>query len=209
MSRDGEAAAPKGIGKGHHDLGEYPDALECYTAGLAIVREVGGRNGEADALVGLGEVYRQREEYGHAHDSLEVALVIYREMKIHELLSREYSKLGERAIALEHLRNHIRLREVILGEESRRTVHALQSARQIEGAQKEAEIERLLNVELKEAFDRLEPARSAACLRGSSIHLIKLDVVPARESGRVLDDRGPLGIRDSSTRVKVIHSPCG
>jgi tetratricopeptide (TPR) repeat protein len=61
-NRRGEGYASGNLGEMHHNLGDYPKALENHQAHLAIAREIQDRYGEGQALGNIGEVFHDQGE---------------------------------------------------------------------------------------------------------------------------------------------------
>jgi len=54
------------IGVGHHQEGNYAEALEVLEAARELAHQIAHRRNEAYALASLGDVYRDQGEYAHA-----------------------------------------------------------------------------------------------------------------------------------------------
>ncbi len=57
--RKGEASSLQNLGYCHHNLRQYPQAIDFYQQSLEISRAIGDRRGEADALQNLAYAYHQ------------------------------------------------------------------------------------------------------------------------------------------------------
>lgn len=118
---------------------------------------------ELVCLIGMGKVLLNLDEVAKAIDFLNQALEISETLNIHslkseahELLSLCLEKKGDLSSALFHYKQFYALRQEILSHEKVNTLKNQQIAFSIEHAEKEAEINRLKNVELKNAFDKIE-----------------------------------------------------
>lgn len=118
---------------------------------------------ELVCLIGMGKVLLNLDELAKAIDFLNQALDISETLNIqslksetHELLSLCFEKKGDLTSALYHYKQFYALRQEILSHEKVNTLKNQQIAFSIEHAEKEAEINRLKNVELKNAFDKIE-----------------------------------------------------
>jgi two-component system, NtrC family, sensor kinase len=161
--RSEEANTLIGIASVHTLMREFPTALAALEAAAEIARQSGERRELGEAMLGLGQTYAAMEQPEVAVASLEAAISLAVELggKPMELTARglvwqQYRLLGNLSSALENLLRYTEIREELLGEETRRTIQKRETMLQIEIARKGAEIERLRNVELKQAFERLE-----------------------------------------------------
>ena len=166
-NRSFAARALIGLASVHNARGEFDAALVELEAAAEIARETGERTELGNAMLGLGRSYAGLDHHDAAIVSLESAIARGIELgekrlvlEAHDLISRQHETLGNQAEALSHLRRHIELKEELLGEETRRTIHNREMSWQIALARKEAEIERLRNVELRQALDNLKSAQS-------------------------------------------------
>ena len=75
-------------------------------------------------------------------------------------LSDAWLAAGNALRAIEHLREHQRIRDDLFNRQTEERLQTLRIAREVAVAQKEAEIERLRNVELRRAFDDLKDAQA-------------------------------------------------
>src|SRR5262249_42977955 len=68
------------LGATHQSLGQYPEAQECLTLALDLVREAGDRGSEAEALTRLGAVHlasgRPGEAMAVARSALDLARTV-------------------------------------------------------------------------------------------------------------------------------------
>jgi two-component system, NtrC family, sensor kinase len=165
--RGGEAAALVGIAFAHTILGEFPVALAELEGAAGIARQIGDRSGLGEAMTGLGETYAAMEQPEASIVPLEESITLALELgsrrieiRARNLIWQQYRIVGNLSAALENLLRYSELKEELLGEETRRSVQNRETSLQIEIARKEAEIERLRNVELKAAFDKLDQAHT-------------------------------------------------
>jgi len=113
-------------------------------------------------LMGRGKIYLQQSNISAAITYLNRALASSQELKIialtsevHQLLSEAYEKDNEFSKALHHYKCFNDLQQEILSSEKINMLKHQQIAFSIENAEKEAEIHRLKNIELKNAFDKI------------------------------------------------------
>ena len=166
-NRSGEAHALVSMASAHAALGETGTAVGELEAAAEIARQIGSRPQLAHATLILGRTRLAMDQPEAALDTLTSALSLAveigeksLELEACNLISSLHESMGNTRDALTYLRRYLELRETVLGEETRRRVYNLETSWEIELARKEAEIERLRSVELKEAFDRLDHAHS-------------------------------------------------
>ncbi len=118
---------------------------------------------ELVCLIGISKVLLFLSEYNNAIACLTEALLIAETLHIvslkseaHELLSECYEKTNDLSKSLFHFKQYNLLRQEILSNDKVNTLKNQQIAFSVEHAEKEAEINRLKNVELKNAFDKIE-----------------------------------------------------
>ena len=113
-------------------------------------------------LIGRGKIYLEQLNIESAITNLNKALVISEELKIialtaevHQLLSSAYEKNNDFSRSLHHYKCFNDLQQEILSSEKVNMLKHQQIAFSVEHAEKEAEIHRLKNIELKNAFDKI------------------------------------------------------
>jgi signal transduction histidine kinase len=111
----------------------------------------------------IGNIHIEKREYDDARDALNKALVLAEQIhskpkicRAHELLSNLYRDLMQFDTALVHFENFHRIREEVYFEDTETKLNNMRTAYQMEAAEREAEIYRLKNVELKRKNDELE-----------------------------------------------------
>ena len=113
-------------------------------------------------LLGKGKICLNQNKIDNGIIYLTKALVIAHTLKIisleseaHQLLSEAYEKTNDLTKALYHYKYFNEQRQEILSNEKVNMLKHQQIAFSVENAEKEAEIHRLKNVELKNAFDKI------------------------------------------------------
>ena len=113
-------------------------------------------------LLGRGKIYLDQSNTAIAISFLNKALEYAETLKIisltsevHQLLSVAFEKEADFSKALQHYKSFNELQQAILSIEKANTLKHQQIAFSVESAEKEAEIHRLKNVELKNAFDKI------------------------------------------------------
>lgn len=112
------------------------------------------------SLLALADVETGREQLSQAMAYLEQALSIAMETnnkpkiyQCHEKLAAQYKQIGNYKEALDHIEKFYQLRSEVVGEEASNKLKDLETKYATERSEKEAEIQRLRNVELKKAHD--------------------------------------------------------
>jgi serine phosphatase RsbU (regulator of sigma subunit) len=159
-----------GLGRALNDLAliekankEYKKAIELLSESLQIRKEINHIQGLITTYTELGELYLVVNENELALENLQQGLkhsvsinAKYKSIRLHKLLSDTFKKIGDIHLAFEHFEKFHDQRSDVLGEESANNIRKLQTKFETEKSEKEAEIERLKNVELKKAHDEIE-----------------------------------------------------
>jgi len=162
QNRLGEARALNDIGEIHQARGELEKAQQLHLESLRLRELAGNPQAATTSLLNLGRLYLTRGETSEAVSALHRALDIADEIgarpkayQAHQLLSELYERLGDLASAFRHHKAFQRLKEEVFNEEASTKLKNLQISLEVERSQREAEIERLRNVELKAKNEEL------------------------------------------------------
>lgn len=163
--RQNEAASLNDIGNVYQELSDYQKAVSYYTQSLQIAQAVGIKYYEVKALINLGATLTKLHDAPQAVAHLRKALAISEEIKsndliykAHQTLSAAYEATGDLAQALVHHKAFHRSREQVFSEDSANKIKSVVIQTEVEKSQREAEIYRLRNVELAQAFQDLHVA---------------------------------------------------
>jgi signal transduction histidine kinase len=217
--RMGEARALDDIGTTYYDAGDPAMALKFHEKSLEIRRSIGQKRAEATSLLHIARVHLDREDVKTAFAVLDSALAIATETRAkqqiynaHQLLSRAHELAGDYDKALAHHKDYQRIREEVFNDQSTDRMNKLQIGFEVRAAEKEAEIERLKNVELHEKNERLE--QLLAELRqaqGQLVQAERLAAIGKIVAGLVHEINTPLGASNSAIDVadrciqKMVH----
>ncbi len=143
------------------EKGEWETSLEYYAlAEKANVSEE--KRFELLCQIGKGSIYLKQSNTIAAIEYLSSALENAAALKIisltseaHQLLAAAYEKGNDPAKALYHYKCFNEMQQEILSSEKVNMLKHQQIAFSVENAEKEAEIHRLKNIELKNAFDKI------------------------------------------------------
>jgi len=140
----------------------YVDALAFQLEAFQIRHETGHLQGKLTSLNELGEIYLELANYQEAEKYLQEAKTLgehisakAKTFRAYFLLSQLYKRTGQAAKALEHYEKFHELKEEVLGQNSTNEIKRLQNQFDREKSEKEAEIERLKNIELKSAHEAI------------------------------------------------------
>jgi signal transduction histidine kinase len=173
----GMISSLNGIGTVYLNLSEYSQALHCYIESLNIARLVGDQVGEFFGLHNIAEVYfrapnlvpKGKDEFVEIVDRLNEALQLSFKVQskefiyqIHEMLYKVYKHYGELQKALEHHEQFHATWQQVFNENQQKKLRNLQVVLQVEKAQKQAELERLKNIELANALNEAELQKARA-----------------------------------------------
>jgi signal transduction histidine kinase len=183
-NRMGESRALSDLGIIYQEQGREDEALELHLRSLRIREEDNSRQAATTSLLNLGRLYLKRGDSEQALKQARKALAIAEEIgakpkayQSHQLLSQIYEENGDLARALRHERIFRRIHEEVFNEEASIRVRNLQISLETERSQKEAEIHRLRNVELKAKNEEL--ARLLAQLQATQAQLVQSEKLAA------------------------------
>ncbi|MES2288036.1 MAG: tetratricopeptide repeat protein [Bacteroidota bacterium] len=143
------------------EKGDLEMSIEYYNK-AEISNQFKEKRFELLCLIGRGKIYLEQANIVSAITNLNKALIISEELKIialtaevHQLLSSAYEKNNDFSRSLHHYKCFNDLQQEILSSEKVNMLKHQQIAFSVENAEKEAEIHRLKNIELKNAFDKI------------------------------------------------------
>ncbi len=178
QNRIGEARSLNDLGAVALEQGNPTEALRLHTDSLNIRKEIGNRQAVSTSLHNLGKVYVALGNQEQALQCLNEALHIATEVKartrifqIYETLAEAYEKAGDFEQALLHYRSYNKVRDEVFTEDLNTRIAHLESAFEIDRAEKEAEIAQLKNVELKSKNQQLE--KLLADLKAAQTQLVQ------------------------------------
>lgn len=144
----------------------YHECIRHYTDCITIARASGQVAEVITALSGIGRAYNLLNDFGQSHKYLKEALAMAQKTAIKEsicdiylLLSEIHEKKGDSMKALQYYKEYISLRDDMVNKETSQTINEIKTRYEVDKKQKEAEISRLRNIELKNALDALTSAK--------------------------------------------------
>jgi tetratricopeptide (TPR) repeat protein len=160
-----EIGVSSGLSRSLNDLGlicrktgEFEKALSCFREALKVRRDTNHVQGIATTLNDISDLLVEMKKYNEALPYLEEAKAVCERVgnkaklyRTHFLFSMVYRNINEPWKALEHYELYDKLKTEVTGETANNRITEMQKKMAAEKSEKEAEIERLKNVELANA----------------------------------------------------------
>ncbi|HKR05145.1 MAG TPA: tetratricopeptide repeat protein [Bacteroidia bacterium] len=163
----GEARALNDIGNVYLRLGNTVEAEKYFLDSYKIREAANNRQSMNTSLLGLARLYIETKEYEKALESADKALecaeaigVKHKIFQTHQMLSEIYKKMDDPWKSLDHFEKFFSVKSEVLDEQANNKLKNLETKHATEKAEKEAEIHKLRNVELREALEQLKKAQS-------------------------------------------------
>lgn len=167
-ARIGEAINSSNLGNLYSKTGKSEESRAMYQQALDIYTEIGHKSGIAATLVNLGNTSALLGNFEKALDQLHRALELnqnlgtrYYEVATHKNLFEVYERLERWPEAFAHLKKYHQLKEEVLSNEAKQKAAEIEMQGQVVIKEREYEIEKLRNVELKKAYEELQTAQDA------------------------------------------------
>jgi diguanylate cyclase (GGDEF)-like protein len=161
-NRTGIADALDELGTLHLERGNLGDAQECLDRSLWIKRDINEPPGQMTTQLIRCKLFFAQHKPDLAlrvlQEAFELAEMVGSKTglyQVHLALSEAHETLGDIALAFQHHKTYVRLKDEVFNESSSRTLQSLRVTRQVEKAEQEREIYRLKNVELAAVNDQL------------------------------------------------------
>ncbi|PYP84461.1 MAG: hypothetical protein DMF61_19845 [Blastocatellia bacterium AA13] len=166
--RASESAALSNLGFVYGSLGDYESSLDYYLKGLAVAQELRDRYVESTTLAQIGILNTKDGHPDKALVYLRRALSMAEEIgskewvyESHRALADTYEATGDLSRALHHQKLFNRIKEEVFNSETDQRVKQLVIKFEVERSEREAEIYRLKNVELANAYQDLQRLNGA------------------------------------------------
>ena len=191
------------------NLGRIDAALKYYNESLEIRRRTEYPPGQATTLLELGQLLQSQKKYDaaidHFEEALEVSMSIFAKPKMfraHKALSEIHKAQGNFEKALAHYEKFHELDEEVYHQDMDSRIKNMQAVYAAESTQKEAEIYRLRNVELKEKNDHLEQTlQQLNAAQAQILQTGKMAALGNLVAGIAHEINNPLGMMNSAADV--------
>jgi signal transduction histidine kinase/DNA-binding NarL/FixJ family response regulator len=179
------AVARYGVGNVRFEKGDFDGTKQDYESCLTIVEQTNDQKLKAHILEALGRLYLSPSFSAYNPEQAILyfndALLLAEALQFKRLI---YLTLEQRSVAFELIGNYQnaladerrarRIKDDVVGEEQQKTTRALTVLHQTEQAKKDAELERLKNIELANALKKVEEANAFKTeLLGIAAHDLK------------------------------------
>lgn len=151
------------LGKIYYKIHNNDKALENFISSLNISQETNNKFGESSALIELGSFFINIKDYTTALAYLSKALIYSEDANaganlsnIHYLLATIYENTKEFEKSVHHYKKYIKFNDEVVTTELEKKLNALSIDSKLQQAEKDAEIYKLKNVELKEKSEEIE-----------------------------------------------------
>ena len=207
----GEARVLNDLGLIHQRLGDFDKSLQLLARGLELREEFGNKQAKSTSLINLGNLYIETKEVDKAFDVLHRALTIAMEIRakprVYQAnlsLSEAHAMNGDYEYALQHYKIYQQVKEEVAGDQANSRIKNLEIALETEQSQKEAEISRLRNVDLKEKNQQLRALlRELREMQAQLVQSEKMAALGKLVAGVVHEINSPLGAINSSVDVSA------
>ena len=146
-----------------YETEKYEEAEKISLKGIKLATELGDKMGISRFMVDLGKIYFKQNKLEEAeramNEALNTAGKINLKMTVppaNQILSEIYRIKGDYQKALTHYQRFHEAKEELFSTDAALKAKSVQLTGKVENAQKEAEINRLKNVELKKAYSEIE-----------------------------------------------------
>jgi tetratricopeptide (TPR) repeat protein len=141
----------------------YPQALTHFQQTLELANAVGVTASKGTSLLAIGRLYALQQDENEALIYLHQARQHLEQIdqkkdlfECHRLLAEIYEGQADPVRALHHYKQYHTIKEQVFNEQADQKLKKLQIAHDVETLKKEAELQRLKNVELQAALDRVK-----------------------------------------------------
>jgi len=152
-----------GIGSLYQKEGKLKDAESYFLKSLEIFREIKYRVGEASSLLDLGKLLMLNKDFDRAEEHLKNSLKVAEKIKAkavisetHEALANLYENKNDISLFVKHFKLFHQYNSEIYKDQQENKQKYLNIQHEMEKLQREAEINRLTNVVMKEKNVELE-----------------------------------------------------
>lgn|GEM_PF-3956481 len=159
-----------GLSRAVNDMGllektnrAYDKAIKHLNESIEVRKEINHIQGLITSYTELGETYLFMKNYELAlkqfNYGLEFAMQansLQKQMRLYKLFYDTYKELNNPGLALKNFEQFYEIKTQLMSDEAANNIKKIQTKYETEKSEKEAEIERLKNVELKKAYTIIE-----------------------------------------------------
>lgn len=192
------------MGQARMDMQDYEQAPDDLHRALLLGRELGDTEREMEIRLTMGTLLLRRRRFREALAHIREVLASAEKhahttlvMKAQKLLAEAHEHLGEAAAALEHFKTFYEMEKALFNERAEDKVQTLKILHEVREVQKEAEIYRLKNEQLKHDVDHMQQdlvmhalhlAQRTEALRKTRQELGRVDRSPQRSIRKGIRD---------------------
>ena len=162
-NKSGESRALNDLGVIYQHQGEFDKSEALHQGSLKIREEIGNKQSQSTSYMNLGALALAQGELHKSVRLFEKSLSLAEEVgakkrrfELHELLAQTHEKDGNLEEAIKHFKAFYELRHEVFNKQISTRINTLQATFDKEKAEKEAEIARIKNTELKEKNEQLQ-----------------------------------------------------
>lgn len=185
-----------GLSRALNDLGllekvdkNYEQAISLLNESIELRKEIDHIQGLITSYTELGETYLLMENYPLALEQFEKGLALalkaktkQKQMRLYQLLYNTHKALNNTEFALKNFEQFYELKTQLLSDEAANNIKKIQTKFEREKSEKETEIERLKNVELKKANAIIEQKNKDITDSINYARRIQLSILPSDET---------------------------
>ncbi len=213
------AVARYGVGNVRFEKGDFDGTKQDYESCLTIVEQTNDQKLKAHILEALGRLYlntsfsayNPQQAILYFNDALLLAESLQFKRLIYltlEQLGVALELIGDYQNALYNERRARQIKDEVVGEEQQKATRALTVLHQTEQAKKDAELERLKNIELANALKKVEEANAFKTeLLGIAAHDLKNPLQVISGFSSLIDDAASLD--EAKQHATLIQSSSG
>ena len=203
-NRMGQSRAYNDIGMAYQGLGQLQKALDYHKKSLELRKQLKNKHAEISSFLNMGRVYNLMKKPGKALPLLRKGLADAEEMtakpkiwQLHQALAEASELAGDLSSALEHTKSYQRVKDEVFSDETNTKLRNLEIQFQVEKTEREAEIHRLRNIELRNALDDLKAAQ------GQLVQTEKLAALGQLTAGIAHEINNPVGALKSAADLSL------
>ena len=206
------------LGEYYGKNGKSEEAIGSYLKSLSISEQTGDKLGQCEALRHLGKQYLFLKDYKKAEEVLKKTLSLSEEIhalhvqeRTYKTLSRLFEEKENYKKSLLYFKEFYRIKQKVFSEETEKKLKSAKLEGELEGAKKEAIIDYLRDVELKEKDEKLSDSyrmlSAVSTLGQDIISTLDLDEITTRVHQTVdqLMDANAFGIAFYDEKLKEIQ----